>query len=120
MSEVLAAVAVLAWGLGAVATPLLARAWLRARRPSLGLVVLAAICAMEVAWLGRAGTEGMPGLLDPADRGDFTQWTLGVVGAASLVQVLPRPSLDDTEDAFRLALGLLGLGYLFRQLALIF
>jgi hypothetical protein len=111
--------AVLAWGLGAVATPLLARAWLRERRPALGLVVLAAMCAMEVVWLARAATAGMPALLDPADRGDFTQWTLGVVGSASLVQVVPRPSLDDTEDAFRLGLGFLGLGYLFRQLALI-
>jgi hypothetical protein len=120
--------AVLAWGLGAAVMPMVAWVWLRARRPRLTLIVFAAILVAEIAWLVRVAAGGVAALLDPevSDTG-WTGWMLGAAGIISLLSGLRGlgrkglglvASLSDPDSALQVGIGLLGVGYLLRQLAL--
>jgi hypothetical protein len=128
MSQVLAAMAVLAWSLGAAAMPVVGWIWVRARRPRLTLIVFGAILVAEIAWLVRVAAGGIGVLLDPEVSGTgWTEWMLGVAGIASLLSGLRGlggkgvglvAPLSDPDSALQVGIGFLGVGYLLRQLAL--
>jgi len=130
VSQALAAAAILAWGVGAAATPVVAWFWLREGRSRLGLIPFAGILVAQVAVLGEVAVHGADVLLDSRMGGILTGWvgwTAGIGGLVALVSGLrPGPAslsgrrrVRDPDRAAAIGIGLFGLGFLLRQLALI-
>jgi hypothetical protein len=130
VSQVLAGAAVLAWGLGAAAITGAAWFWLRENRSRLGFVAFAGILVAEVAVLREVAVHGNDALLDPGMGGFLTGWvgwTAGIAGLIALVSGM-RPGATSLSAAGRsryahraaaIAIGIFGLGFLLRQLALL-
>lgn len=113
--------AIVAWAAGVLAAAQAARVWVRAGRRRLGLVAMAGILCVELAWLGWVAARGLEAVLAPRSVGivdGWLGWMAGLAGLAALVSgVAGAGGLRDPDRAAEIAVGLFGLGILLRQVA---